>query len=184
MGVNAAMGQTVVTSVTALASALVGGWLAMRGHDRAARRDDARHHRDLRLGYYEAFVTAFRGYIAHLQLPDTTVTAVRRARPPHDLMPQFDAAGSAYSRRLDATKTAVRLITSNTNLIAASRLMVHAARCLAVDRATTPADATAAELYEQLWDAERKFLILARKDLGITNTTPRSWCRSTRQQST
>jgi hypothetical protein len=163
------LGEVSVTAVTTLIAAALGGWLTLRAQDRLWRRDHHRQWRDIRLATYTDYLTAFREYVAYVLRPTTRVVAVPRPREPNDLMPFFDETGSVYKERLEATKTAVRLIAGQPGVVRASNAMVRYARLLAADRAGSDVDAIAPDRFEQLWSAEREFVLAARAELGLAN---------------
>ncbi|MFI7432475.1 hypothetical protein [Micromonospora haikouensis] len=156
-----------ITAATTLVAVALGGWLTVRAQDRLWRRDHQRQWRDIRLAAYRDFLTAFREYVAYVLRPDARVVAVPRPRPPHDPMPFFDDEGSAYRERLEATKTAVRLVADGPDTVRAVNAMVRHARLLAADRAAHDVDAVPPERFEGLWVAEREFVLVARRELGM-----------------
>lgn len=157
------------TAATTLAAVMLGGWLTVRAQDRLWRRDHQRQWRDIRLAAYTDYLNAFREYIAYVLRPTARVIAVPRPRPPNDLMPFFDETGGPYRERLEATKTALRLIAKRPDLVRASNAMVRHARLLAADRATYEVDAIPPERFEGLWSAEREFVLAAREELGLAS---------------
>jgi hypothetical protein len=163
------VGEVGVTAATTLTAVALGGWLTVRAQDRLWRRDHQRQWRDIRLAAYTSYLTAFREYVAYVLRPTTRVVAVPRPRPPNDPMPFFDETGSAYKERLEATKTALRLISGRPDVVGASNAMVRFARLLAADRATHEVDAIPPERFERLWSAEREFVLAAREELGLTS---------------
>lgn len=116
---------------------------------------------------YGEFLSAFRDYVAYIQLPDAQITTVRRPREPHDLMPYFDQHGLRYKENLEATKTALRLVSGSPQLVESSRLMVRNARLLAADRASLGVEAMPAARFDECWAAERAFVRRARDELGL-----------------
>jgi hypothetical protein len=161
------VGEVGVTAAATLISVMLGGWITVRAQDRLWRRDHQREWRDIRLTAYTSYLTAFREYVAYALRPTTRVLVVPRPRKPHDPMPFFDEAGSAYKERLEATKTALRLISGRPDVVRASNTMMRHARLLAADRATCDVDALPAERFERLWSAEREFVLAAREELGL-----------------
>ncbi|MFD1545989.1 hypothetical protein [Nonomuraea guangzhouensis] len=161
--------QVSVTAATTLIAVVLGGWLAIRGQDRLWRRDHQRQWRDIRLAAYTSFLNAFREYVAYVLQPTVQITAVPRPGPPNDLMPFFDERGSAYKERLEATKTALRLISGRLEVVQASNAMIRHARLLAADRATHQADDIPPTRFERLWSAEREFVLAAREELGLAS---------------
>jgi hypothetical protein len=163
------IGEVSVTAAVTLFAVLLGGWLTNRAQDRLWRRDHQRQWRDIRLASYTSYLTAFREYVAYALRPTAQVQAVPRPQEPNDLMPFFDEAGSAYKERLEATKTALRLISGGPDVVRASNAMVRYARMLAADRATCNVDAIPPERFEGLWSAERQFVLAARVELGLAS---------------
>jgi hypothetical protein len=84
-------------------------------------------------------------------------------------MPFFDEAGGPYKERLEATKTALRLVAGGPQVVRASNAMVRYARAVAADRATCDVDAIPSERFERLWSAEREFVLAAREELGLAS---------------
>lgn len=158
-----------VSATTTLVAVVLGGWLTVRAQDRLWRRDHQRQWRDIRIDAYIRFLTAFREYIAYVLRPTTRVLAVPRPRKPHDLMPVFDDAGSPFKERLDAAKTALRLIAASPRAVRACNTMIRHARLLAADRATHEVDAVASGRFEDLWSSEREFVLAAREELGLAS---------------
>jgi hypothetical protein len=167
--VTVSVAEVAVTAGTTLIAVALGGWLTSRAQDRIWQRDHQRQWRDIRLTAYTGYLTAFREYVAYVLLPTTQVVTVPRPREPHDLMPFFDEAGSAYKERLEATKTTLRLISGRAGVVRASNKMVRYARLLAADRATCKVDEIPQERFEGLWSAEREFVLAAREELGLTS---------------
>jgi hypothetical protein len=159
--------QVAVTATATLLAVFIGGGLTVFGQDRLWRRDHARQWRDIRLARYIDFLTAFREYVAYVLQPSARVTALPRQRSPHDLMPFFDEAGTRYKEKLESAKTAVRLVSRTPELVAACSALTRAARLLAADRATHTVDAMPAARFDALWAAERRFVDLARLELGL-----------------
>ncbi|WP_413759245.1 hypothetical protein [Streptomyces sp. MMBL 11-3] len=156
-----------VTAATTLAAVILGGWLTILSQDRFWRRDHQRQWRDIRLAAYMGFLTAFREYVSYALQPASHITAVPRPSAPYDMMPFFDEAGSTYKERLEAAKTSVRLVSARPGVVRACNEMIRCARLLAADRADHDATAIAAERFEQLWSAEREFVLAARQELGL-----------------
>jgi hypothetical protein len=167
--VPVSVAEVGVTAVTTLIAVALGGWLTSRAQERIWQRDHQRQWRDIRLTAYTGYLTAFREYVAYILQPATQVLAVPRPREPHDLMPFFDEAGSAYKERMEAAKTALRLISGRPGVVRASNKMVRYARMLAADRATCKVDEIPPERFEGLWSAEREFVLAAREELGLAN---------------
>jgi hypothetical protein len=163
------VGEVGVTAATTLASVALGGWLTIRAQDQLWRRDHQRQWRDIRLAAYTSYLTAFREYVAYILRPTTQILVVPRPRKPNDSMPFFDEAGSAYKERLEATKTALRLVSGRSRVVRASNAMVRHARLVAADRASHDVDALPPERFEMLWSAEREFVLAAREELGLAS---------------
>lgn len=159
--------QVVITASATLLAVVLGSWVTVRAQDRLWRRDHARQWRDIRLAHYGEFLAAFREFVAFVQLPTTKITTVRRQREPHDLVPLFDEAGSPYREKLEAAKTAMRLVSSRPEVVRASQTMLHYARQLAAERANTAPELTPSESFDRLWEAERAFVRQARDELGL-----------------
>lgn len=158
-----------LSAATTLIAVVLGGWLTVRAQDRLWRRDHQRQWRDIRIEAYTRYLTAFREYIAYILRPATKVQAVPRPRRPQEFMPFFDETGSPYKERLEAEKTALRLIAVGPRVVRACNLMIRCARALAADRATCGVDAITPERFENLWSAEREFVLAARAELGLTS---------------
>ncbi|MFF2555120.1 hypothetical protein ACFVUS_29235 [Nocardia sp. NPDC058058] len=159
----------IVTAVTALISAGLGGWITLRAQDRLWRRDRQRQWRDIRLAAYTDHVNAVRAYVGYVLIPTTTITIVMRPIEPHDPMPFFDASGAVYRERLDATKTTLRLTADRSDTVRAANSMVRSARALAAARASHGLDSIPSERFTELWTAEREFVLHARAELGLAN---------------
>jgi len=82
-------------------------------------------------------------------------------------MPFFDETGTRYRERLEAAKTAVRLVSATPELVSASRDMTRSARLLAAERATRSVDTMPVDKFDSLWASERRFVELARVELGL-----------------
>ena len=115
--------QVVVTAVATLFAVVLGGWLTIRGQDRLWRRDNQRQWRDIRLKAYTDFLTAMREFVAYLLTPSAVVTAVARQSGAGDDMPFFDDHGTRHKERLEATKTAIRLIAGTTAVVDATDVL-------------------------------------------------------------
>jgi len=161
--------QVGLTAMGTLVAVLLGGWITVRAQDRLWQRDNARQWRDIRLKAYTDFLSAFREYIAFALQPSAVVLAVPRPQVPSDLMPFFDEKGSEYKERLEATKTAVRLVSGGSSVIQASNTMVRHARWIAASRASHDAGAIPPERFQDLWAAEREFVLAARDELGLSS---------------
>ncbi|WP_430501331.1 hypothetical protein ACQRWP_07035 [Micromonospora trifolii] len=159
--------QAGVTATTTMLAVLIGGWLTVRAQDRLWRRDQDRQWRDIRLNAYAEFIGAVREYVAHVLNPAARITAVPRPRDPGDLMPFFDDEGGRYRERLESTKTALRLVAGNVEVVSGSSELVRQARLLATARAGSEAEALPADRFDALWEAERRFIEMARAELGL-----------------
>ncbi|MEU7973872.1 hypothetical protein AB0B48_17745 [Micromonospora sp. NPDC049089] len=159
--------QVGVTATTTMLAVLIGGWLTVRAQDRLWRRDQDRQWRDIRLTAYTDFIGALREYVAFALNPAAQITAVPRPRDPGDLMPFFDDEGSRYRERLESTKTALRLVAGTVEVVSRSSELVRQARLLAAARAGSGAEALPAERFDALWEAERRFIEVARAELGL-----------------
>jgi hypothetical protein len=174
--------QVGVTAVTTVAAVLVGGWLTIRSQDRLWMRDHSRQWRDIRLRAYTEFTTAFREYVAYILNPAVEIKAVRRPRPPGDLMPFFDEAGTRYKEQLESTKTALQLVAGQQAVVTTSAALVQRARALASMRATLSIDALPTEEFDALWAAESEFIEAARAELGLAGEpSPRPFTPVTAQ---
>ncbi|WP_285560822.1 hypothetical protein [Actinoplanes regularis] len=159
--------QAFVTATATLLAVLVGGWLTVRAQDRLWRRDQDRQWRDIRLTAYTDFIGAVREYVAFALNPAARITAVPRPRAPGDLMPFFDDEGARYRERLESTKTALRLVAGRPEVVNESSALVRQARLLAAARAGSTADTLPPDRFDELWQAERRFLDVARAELGL-----------------
>jgi hypothetical protein len=159
--------QAGVTAATTMLAVLIGGWITQRAQDRLWRRDQDRQWRDIRLKAYTEFLGAVRDYVAFTLNPDAQIIAVPRPRAPGDLMPFFDEAGARYRERLESTKTALRLVAGRPELVRESSALVGQARRLAAARAGAGVTALPEERFKALWEAERRFIDLARAELSL-----------------
>ncbi|GAA1980249.1 hypothetical protein [Kitasatospora viridis] len=156
-----------ITALVTLLAVMLGGWLSTRAQDRLWRRDHARQWRDIRLATYRDFLTAFREYIAFMREPTASITTAPHPRKAGVSMPFFDEAGRPYVERLEAAKTAARLVSEWPQTVNALDALVAEARTIASARATHGASDVPAEAFEALWAAERQFLAQARRELGL-----------------
>lgn len=159
--------QACVTATTTMLAVLIGGWLTVRAQDRLWRRDQDRQWRDIRLNAYTDFIGAAREYVAFVLNPAARITAVPRPRDPGDLMPFFDDEGSRYRERPESTKTALRLVAGQPEVVSGSSELVRQARLLAAMRADSGVEALPANRFDALWEAERRFIEAARAELGL-----------------
>src|SRR5262245_25499068 len=128
--------QVTVTATATLLAVVIGGWITTRSQNRHWRRDHQPQWRDIRLAGYSDCLNAFREFITYVLRADVEIVMVPRPEEPHDPMPFFDSEGTAYRQRLEATKTAVRLISGGPDIIQSCNSMVRHARLLASDRAS------------------------------------------------
>lgn len=159
--------QVSVTAAATLIAVLLGGWMTTRSQDRRWQRDHQRQWRDIRLATYSGYGSAFREFVAYVLQPTAHVIAVPRPAEPYDLMPFFDQEGSTYRQRLEASKTAVRLMCDRPEVVQACNAMVRRARLLAAERAGNGVDSLPAQRFQDLWAAERQFVLAARTELGL-----------------
>jgi hypothetical protein len=82
-------------------------------------------------------------------------------------MPFFDDDGSRYRERLESTKTALRLVAGRSEVVSGSSELVREARHLAATRAGNGVEAMPADRFDALWAAERRFIEVARAELGL-----------------
>jgi len=156
-----------VTALVTLSAVALGGWLSLHGQDRLWKRDHARQWRDIRLTAYVEFVEAHRKYVAFAVEPDAQIKSIPHPRRPGEHMPFFDEKGRPYKERLEATRTAARLVAECEETAIAIARLVHLARQIAAARANIAADAIPPEMFDNLWSAERAFLVAARQELGL-----------------
>lgn len=156
-----------ITAAVTLAAVALGSWLSGRNQHRERAIDHARQWRDIRLTSYVEFVSAYRNYVAFAVDPDARITAVPHPGRPGDMMPILDERGRAYKERLEATRTAARLLVECEETAVAVSKLTNGARRVAAARAEHPADGLPTELFEELWLCERAFLMAARRELGL-----------------
>jgi len=94
---------TVATAAT-LVGVLLGGWLTVRKQDRISRRAAARQLRNIRLAPYKDFLSAYRGYLAFVQDPDSKITAMPHPSRANELMQYFGADGRPYREKLEGAR--------------------------------------------------------------------------------
>ena len=82
-------------------------------------------------------------------------------------MPFFDDTGSRYRERLESTKTALRLVAGDSEVVSNSSELVRQARLLAAARAGSDVEVLPADRFDALWEAERRFIEVARTELGL-----------------
>ncbi|WP_433664577.1 hypothetical protein ACQPW1_22060 [Nocardia sp. CA-128927] len=157
----------LIAAAMTLIGVAVGGWVTLLAQGRLLRRDHSTQWRDIRLAAYTGYLSAFREYVAYVQRPGVNVAVVPRPVRPHDPMPVFDETGAVYKERLEAAKTTLRLVSGQPRVVRSSNLMVRCARQLAAERADHDVETIPARAFEQLWSAEREFVLAARAELGL-----------------
>lgn len=165
------LASTVVTGVVTLVAVVLGGWISVQNQDRLWRIDHARQWRDIRLTAYKDFLSAYREYIAFTLEPTASITARPHPRRSGDMMPYFDEAGRRYLEKLDAARTAVRLVSGTPEIGDILDLLVRRARRIAAARAAHAADEIPDNYWQELFDAEHALVTAARKELGL----PGAW---------
>lgn len=163
--------STAVTGGITLLAVLLGGWLSVQNQDRLWRRDHARQWRDIRLTAYRDFLSAYREYIAFTLEPTANISARPHPRRPGDMMPYFDEIGRPYLEKLDATRTAVRLVSEFPETGDILDLLVRRARRIAAARATYGSEEIPDEDWQQLWASEHAFITAARQEISL----PKEW---------
>jgi hypothetical protein len=161
------LASNAITALVTLLAVLLGGWLSVRNQDRLWHRDHARQWRDIRLGTYRDFLSAYREYIAFTLDPAAKIIAIPHPRHTGEMMPFFDEAGRPYKEKLEATLAAARLVSELPQTMDAIRELVRRARQVAAARAIHDPGETPAEEFEELWAAERVFAGFARRELGL-----------------
>lgn len=156
-----------VTALVTLSAVVLGGWLSLHGQNRSWKRDHARQWRDIRLTAYVEFVAAYRNYVAFAVEPEAQIKSVPHPRRPGEYMPFFDEKGRPYKEKLEATRTAARLVADCEDTATAIARLVNLSRQIAATRAVSAVDAIPPEMFDELWSAERVFLIAARRELGL-----------------
>lgn len=159
--------SNAITAVVTLVAVTLGGWLSVRTQDRSWRRDHARQWRDIRLSAYKNFLSAYREYIAFTLDPTAKIVSIPHPQLTGDLMPFFDENGRAYKERLEATKTALRLVSELPMTVRGAENLVRRARRIASARATHAIGEISHEEFQELWAAERAFVASARQELGL-----------------
>jgi hypothetical protein len=157
-----------ITAAVTLLAVMLGGWLSTRTQDRHWRRESERQWRDVRLTAYNEFLTAFRQYIAFILEPTSTILVAPHPRQPGELMPFFDKEGTPYKEKFEATKTAVRLVSSSAATLDAQGRLVVRARRIAAARASQQVSEIPSEEFQGLWYSEMEFIVAARQELGLT----------------
>ncbi|RSM37866.1 hypothetical protein DMA12_35275 [Amycolatopsis balhimycina DSM 5908] len=133
------------------------------------RRDHARQWRDIRLSTYNEFVFAYRQYIAFALDADAIISASPHPYKPDEMMPYFDEAGRPYREKLEATIMAVRLVSARRETADAAKELVDSARRIAAARATRTGQNVPTEFFDRMWQAQHKFMVSARQELGLSN---------------
>lgn len=164
--------SNAITAVVTLLGVFLGGWLSVRNQERLWRRDHARQWRDIRLAAYNDFLTAYRQYFAFVLDPAARVTHVERRELPDEPLPYFDEHGRPYKERMDSTLMVVRLVSERAETLEALNALVMAVRAVASARSTHAADDIPQERFNQMWEAQRAFLMAARNELGLPAITP------------
>ena len=159
--------SNIITAAVTLAAVTLGSWLSGRNQHRERAIDHARQWRDIRLASYVEFVSAYRNFVAFAVDPDARITAAPHPSRPGDLMPIFEERGRAYKEKLEATRTAARLLVEREATAIAISKLTNAARHVAAARADSPGDVLPAKLFDELWNGERTFLVAARRELGL-----------------
>jgi hypothetical protein len=161
------MSNAITGGITLLA-VLLGGWLSIQNQNRLWQRDHARQWRDIRLSTYRDFLSAYREYIAFTLEPTANISARPHPRRAGDLMPYFDEVGRPYLEKLDATRTAVRLISELPGTGDALDVLVRRTRRIAAMRATHSAEEIPDKDWQRLWAAEHAFITAARQEVGLS----------------
>jgi len=159
---------TVAAAAATLLGVLLGGWLTVWNQDRVWRRDDARQWRDIRLSAYRDFLSAYRGYLAFVQDPDSKITAVPHPSRADELMPYFDDDGRPYREKLEGARMAVTLVSQNPNTRDAVFLVMRRVRAIAAARATQSPGDVPNDLFISLFAAHNAFVSAARSELGLS----------------
>ena len=158
-----------ITAVVTLLAVSLGGWLSVRNQDRMWRQDHSRQWRDIRLGVYQDFLSAYREYLAFVQDPAAMISAVPHPRRSDDMMPFFDSDGRSHKERLEATRMAVNLVSEHSETIEALRLLMRRVRNLAAARATHSPSEIPQDLWTVLFEAHNAFVVATRRELGLSN---------------
>lgn len=163
---------SATTAIVTLLGVLLGGWLSTRNQDRLWRRDHARQWRDIRLSAYNEFLSAYRQYIAFALEPKANISAAPHPRMPARMMPIFDEAGRPYREKLEAATMTIRLVSERRETPDAAKDLIDHARRIAAARAKHSEKDIPQELFDDLWRADRKFLVVARQELNLSNIWP------------
>ncbi|MFJ9656159.1 hypothetical protein [Streptomyces microflavus] len=157
----------IVAGFGSLIGVLLGGWLTVRNNDRMAQRENVRQWRDIRLLACNQFLTAHRKYVSFILEPTAVITAIPHPRDTAQLMPFFDESGRPYKEELESTFTAMRLVAENPETVRAGVQLVRGARRLAAARASLPESDLPSDDFQELWNAEQKFLNSMRAEIGL-----------------
>lgn len=157
-----------ITAMVTLFAVVLGGWLSTRSQEQLWQREHARQWRDIRLGVYRDFLTAYREYIAFTREPDANISAIPHPERAGTMMPFFDEIGRPYVERLEAAETAARFVSEWPATVNAVDRLVGRARRVAAARATYDAGDVPTQEFRELWVAEGEFLAAARQELGLS----------------
>jgi hypothetical protein len=161
------VGNAVTAAVTLL-GVLLGGWLSVRNQERLWNRDHARQWRDIRLAAYSDFLAAYREYFAFALEPAARIASLTRIDFPDEPLPYFDELGRPYKEKLDSALMVVRLVSEMGETTDALHELVAGVRGIAAARATSAADEIPQGKFDLLWEAQKRFIIAARRELGLT----------------
>ncbi|MEU9918911.1 hypothetical protein [Streptomyces sp. NPDC051001] len=162
------MTASVITGLVALVGVALGGWLSLRNQDRISEREHQRQWRDIRLSVCNEFLAANRRYVAYALDPGASITAIPHPREPGRLMPFFNETGRPYKEALEASFTAMRLVTHLPETVRAGVAFVNCAREVAAARATLCEADIPSDAFARLWSAEQEFINAVRAELGLT----------------
>lgn len=163
---------SAVTAIVTLVGVALGGWLTLRNQDRLWRRDHARQWRDIRLSAYTEFLSAYRQYIAYVLDPNAHILTEPHPHRSDELMPFFDEAGRPYKEKLEAAVMTIRLASEHPDTPETAENVIRSARHIAAARATHSERSIPHHLFHELWQADRQFVVAARRELGLTNIWP------------
>jgi hypothetical protein len=119
------------------------------------------------LSAYKDFLSAYREYIAFTVEPAAKIVTVPHPHLQGELMPFFDESGRPYKEKLEATKTVIRLVSESPGTVANCNTLVRRARRVAAARARHGVGQVPAEEFQELWAAERAFVMAARQELDL-----------------
>jgi hypothetical protein len=159
--------STITTAVATLLGVALGGWLTIWNQDRIWKREHARQWRDIRLSAYQDFLSAYREYLAFAQDPNSKITAVPHPRRADELMPFFDASGTPYKEKLEATRMNVSLVSQAQETRDALFMLMSRVRAIAAARASQTPGEIPEESYRNLFAAHNAFVGAARNELGL-----------------